>query len=275
MGFIRGGLLVIASVLFFLSLFALILTGILYSSLQYENFESKAVSVANELLIEKINLTNYTQNISPMIQSYCINNSDYVFSYQGYTFDIPCDKAILGSEFLINEVVKDLIRGIYYSDYDCNFLDCFGKSQTPLFLASEKSYNYLGGKVYLILIISLILLIAIFLLAEKKTNALLLSGILILISSLLFLKLDIWISLISNKMVSQFVGIFFSQAFNVSIKILIIGVLFFISAIIFKMFRVGFFISELIEKLKGKSKEIKKEPIVKKEIKPTKKTKSK
>jgi len=47
-------------------------------------------------------------------------------------------------------------------------------------------------------------------------------------------------------------GIFFSTAFPVSIRLLIAGILLILIAVFFKAFRVGFWISSLVEKFKEK-----------------------
>lgn len=269
MGFIRGSLLILVSVTLFLSLFALNLSGILSSSLNYNNFEKEVVPIAGDFLKDNVGITNYVQTISPQIKLYCQNNSEYVFSQQDYTFDIPCSVALQGEDAIIKESTKDLIHGIYYKEYNCNFFDCIKQTQSPLFLVSEKTYNYCTNKFYLILLVSFLLFIGVFLLAKKKTNALILSGILVILPSLAFVNIEFLLSLIPNPMISQFVGVFLSQAFAFSIRVLIAGILLVIFGIILKIFRVGFWISELIEKMK-KSK-----TSVKKETKTAKKSKSK
>jgi hypothetical protein len=90
-----------------------------------------------------------------------------------------------------------------------------------------------------------------FFLVEKKTNAFILSGSLLIVSAVPFIKLDYLLSLFSNKVIFKFLGVFFSQAYYVSIKTLIVGIGLLVLGIVLDIFKVGFFISNLISKIKG------------------------
>jgi len=250
MGAIRGVLLVFVAVFFFLSLLSLSLLWTLSLSLNYETLQKESAVIAKDFLKE-INVTEAIRQNYPLIQIYCKNYSNYVLNYQGYTFDIPCSVALQGEDAIIEEGIKDTIHSIYYTEYDCNFIDCFRKSSVPMFLISQKAYDFWTGKLYFSLLASFILFILVFLLVEKKTNAFILSGSLAIVSSLPFIKLDSLLSLFSDKMIFKFLGIFFSQAHFVSIKILIIGAGLLVLGIVLDIFKVGFFISNFISKIKG------------------------
>jgi hypothetical protein len=107
-----------------------------------------------------------------------------------------------------------------------------------------------------------------FLLIEKKTNLPILVGSMLIISSLPFFKLDYFFSLLADKIIFKFLKIFFSQAYFVSIKSLIVGAILLIAGIILDIFKIGFKISNLISKIKEKREEIKekKEKIKSKDI---------
>jgi hypothetical protein len=227
--------------------------------LKYENVEKESVIIAKDFL-KGVDVTNAVKQMYPLILSYCKNNSEYVFNYQGYTFDVPCSVASQGQDAIIEEGVKDLVKNVYYTEYECNFLDCASKPQLPLFLVSEKAYNFFTNKLYLFLIAFFILLALTFLLVEKKTNVPILAGSLLIISSLIFIKSDFLFALFSNNIIFKFLGIFFSQAYFVSLRILITGIVLLVMGIVFKIFKIGFFVSNLFkpkEQKKGRKKKSK------------------
>jgi hypothetical protein len=271
MGFIRGFLLVIVAVLLFVSFLSLNLFWSLSSSLTYDNVQQESVSIIEDVLYDNVDINKHIGEIYPVIQLYCQNNSDYVFSYEGYAFDIPCNVAMQGPEAIIEESTKDLIHGIYYADYDCDFIDCFEDigfkldGTYSLFLISEKAHDYWTSKLYLFILISLILSVLVFFLVEKKTNMPILAGSLLIVSSLPFIKLDSFLNLFSDKIFVKLLNIFFSQTYCVSIQLLIMGIVLLSLGIIMKFFKVGFFISNLISKIRGKDNIKKEDLIIKKE----------
>ncbi len=252
MGAIRGILLVFVAVLLFLSVLLANLFLVLTLSLNYENVREESTTLVKDFLKE-IDITNALKQAYPLISFYCQNYSEYVFNYQGYTLDIPCSIVSQGENAIIEEGVRDLVKSVYYAKYECNFLDCPNKSQLPLFLISEKAHDFWENKFYLSLIISFVLFILVFLLVEKKTNALILSGSLLIVSAVPFIKLDYLLSLFSDKIIFKFLGVFFSQAYYVSIKTLVIGIGLLVLGIVLDIFKVGFFISNLISKSKEKT----------------------
>ena len=253
MGVIRGILLVLVAVILFLSLFLVNLLWTLSLSLNYDNIQRESVLIAKYFLNET-NISTEIQAVYPLIQLYCQNNSDYVFVVENFTLDIPCGVALRGGDAIIEEGIKDVIHQIYYTKYDCEFLDCMKNSAVPLFLVSEKANQFWYGKFYLFLIISLILFGLVFLLVEKKSNMPILVGSLLIVSSLPFIKLDVLLGLFSDKTLFRVLNIFFSQSYFIAIKALIAGIILIVMGVIFKIFKVGFFISNLISKLKGKEK---------------------
>jgi hypothetical protein len=266
MGFIRGVLLVLVTVLLFLSIICVNLFWTLSLSLDYKNVEKEALAVSKDFLKE-INVTSAVKQAYPLINSYCKNHSEYVFNYQGYTFDIPCDAAVKGEDAVIEEGVRDLVKNVYYTEYECDFLECASKPQIPLFLISEKAYDFFTGKFYFFLAALFILLIFVFLFVEKKTNVPILAGSLLIISSLIFIKLDSLFALFSDKIILSLLKIFFSQTYFVSLRILIIGIALVLLGIVLKIFKVGFFVSKLISKVNQKKIDISKKKSVKKKSK--------
>lgn len=273
MGIIRGGLLVIASVLLFLLFLVgnFLLTFNL--SLDYENVKPEIASIVNDMAQEEFDLNQKINEIYPEMVLYCENNSEYVFSEQGYTFVIPCSVVAGGSESIIEYGTNSLIEDVYYDEYDCGFWNCFKETEQPFFLVSKKSQDYFLGKFYLVLFSSIALIALMFFLVEKKTNLPIIVGVLLGVSALLFVKFDWLFSFTSENYFLQFFTIFFSKSFTVFLISFILGLLILVVGIILKLFVVGFKISNLFTK-KGKGvskKEVK--GIVKQEISKGKKSK--
>ena len=248
MGAIRGFFLVIVSVLLFLSLFSFALFLTLTSSLDYNNLQNESKIVIKEMLKENMNINSVIDDAYPFIQIYCQNNSEYVLSFQDYTFAIPCNITTNGKEFIVDNGIDYLIKGIYYRDYGCQFLDCFGKSEIPTFLFSIKSYTFLKNIFYTVFAISFLLILLVFFLVEKKTNLPLLLGGLMIVSSLPFLKIKSFIQLIPNESAIKIVGLFFSNSNLIAIQILIAGIVLLIVGFILKLFKTGFSISNILSK---------------------------
>ena len=95
MGLIRGGLLVIASVLLFLLFLAGNLFFAFNLSLDYNNVQTELKPIITDI-VEKNNLRQNINQEFWVMESYCQNNSEYVFSNENsgdfnYVFSIPCD----------------------------------------------------------------------------------------------------------------------------------------------------------------------------------------
>lgn len=271
MGVIRGGLLVIVSVLLFLGLLAGSIFLTLSWSLDYENVKTELVSVVKEIVEEEGGLETVEQEFE-FIESYCENESEYVFKERNYTFVIPCEVVGEGQEAVVDYSVSSLVEQIYYEEYECGFWDCF--KEQPFFLVSAKAKDYWNSKFYLALIASIILIILSFFLVEKKTNLPFILGGLLILSALLFVKLDLLFSFFGEDF-SKLFSVFFSQSYSVFLKVLILGVIFLVVGIVLKFFKIGFKISNLFSKKDKKVSEEDVKDIVKKEVGKSKSEKKK
>jgi len=254
MGFIRGGLLVIASVLFFISL---LIGGLLWTislSLEYKTVKSELSSVVTEIIENETNIQGVIKDKMPEIETYCENNSEFVFSEEGYTIDIPCEKASEGSSAVLEEGISDIVEDIYYDEYDCSFIRCFKESGgKPFFLVSKIAHDYFQNRLYLMLTFALIFLIAMFFLIERKTNFPFLTGSLIVLASFLFIKLN-WVSSFSpTGIILQIISIFLTQSSGVFWRFFITGVLIITLGIFLKFFGWGFKISNIFQKIQKKN----------------------
>jgi len=237
MGFIRGGLLILVSSLLFFSLLIGNASLTLTSSLEYENVKSELSSSLEELTKEE----------------YCQGNQTYIVTYKGYEIEVPCEILPQTPESILDEVFNNSIEEIYYSQYDCNFWDCFEKTNNPLFLISQKARDYWKETFFISLLVSLILIILTILLMEKKINLPILIGILIIMSSLpLLIFRGIFSS--SKSLIFQIISLFFSQSYNVFIVMIIIGITILALGIAIKLFGFGFKLFHFVNKIQEKAK---------------------
>lgn len=253
MGFIRGGLLVTACVIFFITLLAGNLFLTMNLSLEYKTVKPQISSMTEKIVSEKINISQkITDEQYQLMILYCQNNTEFNFSESGFDFSVPCETALEGPDKMITESINSLVDEAYYREYECNFWNCFTEMQSPMFLISEKAKDYWANKFYLTLLILAILFVAIFFLAESKANAFILAGALMIVSSLPFTKLNWFFSLFDSYYL-QFFNIFFSQSQTIFWIISGFGLIFLAIGIIMKFFKVGFGISDFIQKFQNKS----------------------
>lgn len=252
MGFIRGGLLIIISILLLISFLAGNLFLTMSLSLRYENVQPELVSAVEDMAMGEFNLTKQIRENYGVMQSYCEDNSEYVFSYEGQTIIISCDTILQGPEAVINQGIEDIIEQIYYGEYDCGFWDCL--EENPFFLISEKSHDYWQGKFYFALISALILIALSFFLSQHKQNWPILVGSLLVVSSLPFMKLKFFFSFLDETYL-QFLTIFISKAPIVFLGAFILGLVLLGTGIVLHFVNLGNFIAEKIDKGRGKKKE--------------------
>lgn len=267
MGFIRGVLVIIISFLLLITLLAMNLSLTFNLSLQYENVKEVVGPEIKKTVNEEVNLYQEVNQRLPELLLYCETNTEFIFSEQGYTFVIPCEKAYEGVDVLINESIDSVIESTYYKEYDCKFWDCLKEQGTPFFLVSEKSKDYWKGNFIMALIASLILILILFLLVSGKHNAFVIPGFLLLLASLPFIRFGIFSSLTKDTVLLSFIKIFFSKSKEVFAISLTAGIILIVIGILIKLFMIGFRISEWF----GKTEEIKQQVVVS----PTPKPKSK
>ncbi len=236
MGIIRGLIVVFLSTLLFFSLLSLSSLFVLSSSLKYDNVKSGLYPLVKNLsgngqglfprnAAGELNTTQAPQNASDILKKYCGDNTSYSFSYNGYSFNVPCNNVnSSNSDAIINQTFDAIVHDFYYKNYNCKFWDCFSTVNPPLFLISEKAQIYWTGKFYLSLLISAILITLLLFSVKKKQNALIITGVLLIFSAIPLLKLEQIIYVIAGQfssLITSFLGIS-KTAFIVS---LILGIL--------------------------------------------------
>jgi len=194
MSIIRGGLLTFVSVCFLITILASGIFLTLTSSLTYENIEGELVPVVKNLIEKQTTLQDSINRKFPVIQKSCENNSEYSFVQESFKFTLFCDDISKGTDYIIESGIKKIVKEKYYQNYNCDFWKCFKSETLPFFLVSEKAHDYWKSKFNLAFLLSSILFIGIFFLSEKKSNALILSGSILVLNSIL-LKSFSWLLL--------------------------------------------------------------------------------
>jgi len=278
MGVIRGGLLVVVSVLLFVSIFAGLIFFTMSWSLNYDNVQVELKEVINdtfrsEVGIESIVDRNYLEMIA-----FCQNSSYYVFGFEERTLTLPCSVVLQGQDFIFEKSVELFIEDVYFSQYDCSFWNCFSQEKIPFFLVSAKAQSYWYSKFNYVLIIFGLLCVLGFLLSEKKSNFFLLLSVLLIIASIPFSKFDLFAGFFGDK-AEGLLNVFFSKAYAVFLRGVIIGAILIFVGILLKFFRIGFKIQSIFSKVsessgkvqEDKDEKLKIKKIVKRKIKEKKK----
>jgi len=254
MGMIRSGLLVTASVFLFVGFLLMNSLLVVSNSLEYENVQNEIAPVVTEV-IEGVDFSEVIDENNKVIEDYCKNHSEFVFEADEQEISVSCDSIEQGRDAIVNEAISEFVEYIYYDDYECGFIDCFGKSKRPYFLISEHAKNYFENKFYLVLLICLGISFAVFFLVENKSNAPILVGGFLIVSALPFIKLDKVVSFFSENSFFQLFTFLFAQSYFVAVKTIIFGVLLIAFGIMIKFFKIGFWISNLISKFRRTKKE--------------------
>lgn len=226
MGFFRKGGLGFFCVIAFI---LLLISGILLTlslSLRYENIQNELVPVAKEIAIDEINIEDKLKaDFDLVMTAYCQNYDEFVFNEQGYTFVIPCSIIANGSDAVIEYGVDAFVKEIYYKNYECDFWGCFGDSEYPTFLVSEKAQDYWTGKFYLSILIFIVFAGLMYFLVESKINLMIIIGILFIVAALPFLAISKILSFFVEQTYLELFTAFFSSSHSVFLISLILGII--------------------------------------------------
>lgn len=228
MSFFRGGGVFILGVLLLVFLLVGNTLLVLSSSLDYENVENNLQPIVKDFVDDKLN-SSFTEENMQMLKYYCLNNSIFVIN-QTYKFEISCEDINTKTpEQIINSEIDEFIYDSYYKDYSCSFNifksdSCFKENPLPIFIVSEQSKDYLRSKFYTTLFISFLIVALMFLLLEDKRNILLIVGILLVISSLPFMKFGAFSSFSSNEYFVKISSVFFKNSYKIFLNVFILGI---------------------------------------------------
>jgi hypothetical protein len=274
MGFIRGALLVIISTIFFIALLLSNLFLTVSLSLEHETLYPEVQGLAKQTLQEYDIIPEINSNFE-RIEIYCLDKEYFSYNSGEYSFKIPCEVIKQGQEATIDYGIGKFINETYYSNYDCEILDCIKESDKPFVLISEKTKDFFKQKFKLFLIISIALSILFFLLSEKKHSGLITLGILIGISAIPFKGVN-WISsLFVDSIVFEFIGLFFTRAHNVFLIMIIIGTVFFLAGLSWGTMKYGFKVSRWFKKKEKEVEENTEKDLKKEKIEDEKKKENK
>ncbi|HTZ42152.1 MAG TPA: hypothetical protein VMC07_03030 [Candidatus Omnitrophota bacterium] len=247
MGLIRGILFTAASTVFF---FAVLLSALFFtvgSSLDYPNVQSQITALSGQF-IQQNDLLQQIDNNLALAKRLCTSaGSDFKINYQNYTFRLPCKDVNQSASVILNDTIKNFVSDLYYTDYNCGFIDCFDKYQ-PTFLISEKSRNYWYHNLYFSMSAVLLSGVALFFLVKKKRHFPFLVGIFGVISALILLGISKALNSIPNEILSRITGIFFSKAGYIFLIMLIISAGFLFAGLVIEFYRVEFRIYNMFQK---------------------------
>ncbi len=247
MGFVRGILFVLVSIILLLSVLSSSILFTVSSSLKYEVVQKQATNIV-QLLSEQLNLTQQIDSNLGLIEAYCKTNSDYVFSYQNYAFHFSCQD-VNSTSLIINDTINNFVSDSYYKQYNCNYWDCFNKYSPPIFLISDKSQSYWNSLFYVSLAVAILSGIILFFLFKRKYDLLFLSGGAIIVSSLVILGIEKLLVTFSNQIISDMLLLFFSQSNFVFVRLLIAGIILVFAGLLVELFRAGFKIYNMFSRV--------------------------
>lgn len=240
-------------------------------SLDYETIKPEITSIVSDIMRNQSDVAQNLDDVLQVMQVYCQNNTEFVYSFQDYVFTFPCETINNGSEAVITYAISDLVEQNYYKKYDCKFWQC--DMNPPYHLISEKAHNYWRGLFYWSLIISLILIALTFLLIENKHDLPILAGIVLIISSLPFLKINWLLGLLKSWPFFEIFQAFFTKAYVVFLIAFIAGIVLIGIGIVLKFLGLGRFLGKWFGQKESKKNESEDEEEEKPKSKKSKKNK--
>jgi hypothetical protein len=260
MSIIRGGLTFFLGIVLLVFLIAGGLFLTLSLSANPDNLKEKIVSDSDKLIESAgeefigSDVEEKIDDILPIIQSYCENNADYVFSQEGYTIDIPCETVKEGKDAIIEEGISDIVDEVYTEEYTCDSISsCVFSGESPFYLLSDEAKQEWKSYFYMALIVSILIILLIFFIHSNKIDIFLISGFLIILSSLPILGINKIASLLVDSSLLQIIPLLFSKAGFVFSVMFIMGIALLSVGILSKFFNIGHSLLEKMNKIKFSS----------------------
>lgn len=225
MGFLKKGGVVLICIILLLSFIIGNALFTVSSSLKYDNVQKNFNPILKEIVYDDFNGSEIEDNFG-FLHDFCEKNpnQNYLIEHEIYNVSIPCSDVLEGNQqTFIDKQINDFIEEIYYAEYNCGFFDCFKGNSVPFFLLSEKSKDYLSGKFYWSIFISIILAVLIFFLLENKDNLWILLGSLLIISAIPFFKISSFT--FGNSTFAKIYSVFLGSSHKIFIICLVLGVL--------------------------------------------------
>ncbi len=236
MGFIRGIFVTFFSIILFIALIFMNLTLIISLSLEHDTLQPALKSSVDTILSNRLSDGNiFSEEELREMDHYCSMDSEYIFSYENYSFPIPCQIIEEGENSTLNYMTNHFIEVIYYEEYNCEFWQCVKSSSIPFVLISKKARDYWNENFMILLGLSLLIFALTFLISSDRPGRFIVGGVLIVFSALPFRSLD-WVLIFVPDNFSSIVSVFFTKAHSVFMTMLIIGILFIVFGILCKIF---------------------------------------
>lgn len=248
MGFIRGAIVFILSIILFLIILSAGILLTLSMSLEYENVQEH-ISQNVPKIIQELNAGEVIQVQQIGMQLFCETQESYDLVFENLTIPIPCNIIETGTEEVLEYVITNLAQILYYKQYDCEFFDCFNSMENALVLLSEDAKEYWKSKFYLSILAFAVILLLMFLIANKKHSPLIITGILTIIAALLMKQIDWLTNLLPDFEYIELATIFFTKANTVFLTFLIIGIVLTLVGFAMGFFNWGMKISEFLENI--------------------------
>ena len=125
MGFIRGALVTLFTIILFFSLLMMNFALVISLSLQHDTLQPALKISVSGFLDDFLNsVDSLGENEKTVMDNYCLVESEYAFDYDIYSFAIPCEVIQNGESAIINYAVENFVDQVYYAEYDCEFWQC-------------------------------------------------------------------------------------------------------------------------------------------------------
>ena len=255
MGIVKGTLMFLLTSLLLTSLTFGNLALTLSLSIGQDNFQENFVKNIAEVIAEETQGDEQLDSGLENAKQHCLNNTEFTLNSSGTEISIPCEKVNEGSNAIIEESIKNLIfEQESNENAKCdNPINCFAKYKDILF--SEEAKNYWNKMFYFSLLVTLIIIGAMFFVIEEKISLPISVGIMTMISSLPFFVINFILPAFKISFLKP-VSVLFSQSYFVFLLMLSIGILLIVLGFGIKFFKVGYKISEMFDKKPDKKGEI-------------------
>jgi hypothetical protein len=161
------------------------------------------------------------------------------------SLNVPPEIILKCSDIDENSSLQDLVRlasismfnSIYYKEYDCQFADCLvtGNEQDILVFASKKANDFFSNTLFILLGLCLVFIILMILLSKPKYTIFYNLAPVFLISGLLFITKFFLGNLGMPDIFGSIVNFFVNSLFINFLIVFILGIVFLVLAIIFKV----------------------------------------
>lgn len=245
MGLIRSSLVITVSTILFLSLFLGNAFLTLSWSLEYDNVEPQ-ITIFATTMINDLGFKQSIEDNREYMKTYCMQYDSFIYSQDGITLEIPCEIIAQGTNAIIDYGVSTIIEDLYYKTYDCPFWECLKQDSTSFVLVSEKSKEYWGSLYSYSIFATIALFLLLLLVIESKHSTLTITGVLIIVASYPFRKLNWVLGFLPEGGLTDLFLALFAKSYNVFLITIIIGFALFAIGIGFEFLGFGLWFTKLI-----------------------------